>query len=439
MSVLIRNNMIFDAYVGEWVHLNTTRGRYLQASYEDAMIRTSRLIECPDGKIRNPETGRCVKKTGGIGRRIRVENMRQARRGVNICADDKILNPATGRCVKKTGALGIRLGREYSNVEQVHRGVNPCAGDKILNPATGRCVKKTGAIGRRISNIQLVSSQTTIPVLSSRNRRQYRRKMVPSILLSAFNMDSNGVKESYIIKSSIEVDMYAVRWSNNKVYVLRHSKRTPSEITLADDEVNRLMLMNGLPVPKPYGVYKLNDIETVSLTEFDEFSFMFGTIDILINTVHGNTLLKDICDASIYIISQLCKTGFIHGDLHTGNIGFRYARGGESKIYKFNIDGVIRDVTPIIIDFEWSMPGRCRPRLELYQLIRGILLQKRTFSPSLIKCIIQTYEKTFERLPTDFKRAAMRADFALVHPKWSELFENYRNNRRLYERKFRGL
>ena len=438
MSALIRNNKIFDAYIGEWVYLNTTRGRYLKANYDEAMARTSRLINCPTGKVRNPETGRCVKKTGAIGRRINEENIRRAVR-VKPCPRDKVRNPETGRCVKKTGAIGRRINQGNAVLRPASKD-RPCTSTQIRNPQTGRCVKKTGAIGRRISNIQRESGRgPTIPILSTANRRKYRRAIVPSLLLSTFNMNPNGVKESYIVKRSDDTDVYAIKWSNGKVYALKHFKGVPAEMAFADEEVNLLMLRAGLPVPKPYGVYKLSDIETVSLSEFDEFSFLFGTLDVLLNTVQGSAAIRDICDASIHIISELCKGGFIHGDLHTGNIGFRYATGAESKIYQFKINGVVREVTPIIVDFGWSRPGRCRPRLELYQLIRGILLQQRTFSPSLIKCIIRTYEKTFETLPTDFKRAAIRADFATVHPKWSELFERYRNSRRVYERNFRVL
>jgi hypothetical protein len=55
--------------------------------------------DCPPGKIRNPKTRRCVKKTGAIGRNIQVDD----------CPPGKIRNPKTRRCVKKDGAIGRNL------------------------------------------------------------------------------------------------------------------------------------------------------------------------------------------------------------------------------------------------------------------------------------------------------------------------------------------
>jgi serine/threonine protein kinase len=54
---------------------------------------------CPPGKVRNPKTRRCVKKTGIIGRQITEKD----------CPPDKIRNPKTRRCVKKTGSIGMKL------------------------------------------------------------------------------------------------------------------------------------------------------------------------------------------------------------------------------------------------------------------------------------------------------------------------------------------
>lgn len=55
------------------------------------------------------------------------------------CSPGKIINPKTGRCVLKTGAIGKKILKEQCNSKQ-----------KILNPSTGRCVSKSGAIGRKI-------------------------------------------------------------------------------------------------------------------------------------------------------------------------------------------------------------------------------------------------------------------------------------------------
>lgn len=52
---------------------------------------------CPEGKIVNPKTNRCVSKNGAIGKKLQE------------CPDGKILNPKSNRCVSKTGVIGRRL------------------------------------------------------------------------------------------------------------------------------------------------------------------------------------------------------------------------------------------------------------------------------------------------------------------------------------------
>jgi alkylated DNA repair dioxygenase AlkB len=59
---------------------------------------------CPGGKILNPETGRCVKIDGKIGREITKLH--------KSCPDGKILNPETGRCVKIDGKIGRKIAQK---------------------------------------------------------------------------------------------------------------------------------------------------------------------------------------------------------------------------------------------------------------------------------------------------------------------------------------
>jgi serine/threonine protein kinase len=69
-----------------------------------AVVKPATMKPCPEGKERNPETGRCRKK-----------QVRKTRRN---CPEGKELNPETGRCVEK------------------------CPPGKVRNPATRRCVKQ---------------------------------------------------------------------------------------------------------------------------------------------------------------------------------------------------------------------------------------------------------------------------------------------------------
>ena len=93
---------------------------------------------CPSGKILNPRTNRCVKKTGRIGKKLILSKDKE-------CDENKVLNPKTKRCVKKLSRIGRKLSPVYYN----ERSKN-CASGKILNPRTKRCVKKDGRVGRRV-------------------------------------------------------------------------------------------------------------------------------------------------------------------------------------------------------------------------------------------------------------------------------------------------
>jgi serine/threonine protein kinase len=114
---------------------------------------------CQPDEVLNPETNRCVKKTGKVGKKILEEAMKQNKRKhtapalpKKVCAPDEVLNPATNRCVKKTGKVGKKLISEppAPTTPAVALPKKVCAPDEVLNPATNRCVKKTGKVGKKV-------------------------------------------------------------------------------------------------------------------------------------------------------------------------------------------------------------------------------------------------------------------------------------------------
>ena len=56
--------------------------------------------KCKKDEILNPDTNRCVKRNGTIGKRILAEMNKKE------CGDDEILNPKTNRCASISGKLG---------------------------------------------------------------------------------------------------------------------------------------------------------------------------------------------------------------------------------------------------------------------------------------------------------------------------------------------
>ena len=65
--------------------------------------------KCPDDKIYNPETKRCVLKSGKIGKLLLIKNKKDDKKDDKKCPDDKIYNPETKRCVLKSGKIGKLL------------------------------------------------------------------------------------------------------------------------------------------------------------------------------------------------------------------------------------------------------------------------------------------------------------------------------------------
>ena len=83
----------------------------------------------------------------------------------NACPDDKIKNPKTGRCVKKSGKIGKMLNKHSSRGHSSKAHAVPkkpkafqkkqpsrkiCPAGKVLNPKSRRCVKKSGKIGKHL-------------------------------------------------------------------------------------------------------------------------------------------------------------------------------------------------------------------------------------------------------------------------------------------------
>ena len=162
---------------------------------------------CPSDKVLNPKTGRCVSKTGALGKNILAEQAKKTKKAKTpvpkvpkkktmkakspvkkqeaqkVCPSDKVLNPKTGRCVNKTGVTGKKILAEQAKKTKKVKTPSPkpspkkytikkskkkivlkeksksksqnktkkvCPPTKVLNPKTGRCVNKDGAVAKRL-------------------------------------------------------------------------------------------------------------------------------------------------------------------------------------------------------------------------------------------------------------------------------------------------
>jgi len=121
--------------------------------------------KCKKDEILNPETNRCVKRNGAVGKKVIAEMNKKK------CKDNEILNPASNRCVKRNGAIGKKLLAEMkksksrksrtsrksrksrtSRKSRKSKKEKECGDDEILNPKTNRCVSIHGPTGKKILN-----------------------------------------------------------------------------------------------------------------------------------------------------------------------------------------------------------------------------------------------------------------------------------------------
>jgi len=149
-------------------------------------------VQCKPGEVRNPYTGRCVKRNGDIGRLLiemkspayrrratrdssdrpamgRDEIFRDLRKGCPSTSSKRaVYNPLTGNCIKASSKTAVMMykiekglrqdeifrltgGRRSGSGDSIVRTMLPdCPPGKIRNPATGRCVNRDGKLGQSI-------------------------------------------------------------------------------------------------------------------------------------------------------------------------------------------------------------------------------------------------------------------------------------------------
>jgi len=133
---------------------------------------------CGPGYIINPETGKCIKQDGDVAKKLHnkaiagslspsVRHIVQkslAKGNMNIpvsvspkhCPEGKIINPVTKKCINMTGRTAKKILKESG----VYVPSANCPEGKIYNQKTGKCVKISGRAGKTIlkeSGVQIVN------------------------------------------------------------------------------------------------------------------------------------------------------------------------------------------------------------------------------------------------------------------------------------------
>jgi hypothetical protein len=100
--------------------------------------------KCPDGKVLNPATGRCILSKNAAKAVKTVKDVKKPKQPNTLpkkCPDGKVLNPATGRCIlSKNAAKVAKASSKDKGKVDIKKPPKKCPDGKVLNPATGRCI-----------------------------------------------------------------------------------------------------------------------------------------------------------------------------------------------------------------------------------------------------------------------------------------------------------
>jgi hypothetical protein len=170
---------------------------------------------CERNKICNPETGRCVLKTGKIGKEL-LKN-KSPRRASPRRASPRRASP---RRASPRRASPRRASDKCMNKK--------CERDKICNPETGRCVLKTGKIGKelleQIPKFSPKFSPIISPRVSPRVSIAYFFNMFHAEYLDFAYKNIDKVKQFILSDNLYKTIDFIKRLSTNNIYFDRVSK-----------------------------------------------------------------------------------------------------------------------------------------------------------------------------------------------------------------------
>jgi hypothetical protein len=249
-----------------------------------------------------------------------------------------------------------------------------------MNPESGRCVKRSGIIGRQINkdgeygivhdlsrkhtqninpSIARLYSNTLFQTLSELNP-VFEKKLGKGGFGSVYKatIDVNGETKPVVVKIMDD--------SNN---IARYEYDIQTEFKNA-----------GILVPRPilYRTFKNKGrIFAIIIMSLDEFTTHMGVFQDWLEKKQPIEILDDMLKSVDLLLTAMCAKNFVHGDFHWGNIAFQNTSTGttipaSAQFVIEDRDGDIVIVSPLLIDFGWASEGKCRPDLEILQLIRTL-------------------------------------------------------------------
>lgn len=127
---------------------------YNQRKHQETNAKPQKINqkECPEGKILNPKTNRCVDKSGNIGKQLLKETHQKPPETKQKPKEDKQKPQEDKQKPQETKQKPPEDKQKPKEDKQKPQETNKkeCPVGKILNPKTNRCVDKSGKIGKQL-------------------------------------------------------------------------------------------------------------------------------------------------------------------------------------------------------------------------------------------------------------------------------------------------
>jgi hypothetical protein len=205
---------------------------------------------------------------------------------------DRIRNPTTGRLIKKTSVLGKKIAKGYIPPEK------PCKIGSIKNPKTYRCVKELGSIGKKIKRQTGLETKPSIPIALPlppipRMKNEIVPKIIPpSMILAPPPARSSNLPASVISQLNRLNKIQQIKEKNNASNIIQKVFRG----RLARKKIP-LNYVDAPDFPQPLSVEeidtKLNRL-MINKSLFDKPTFLPNSkVDILKGIQSINTMIKE--------------------------------------------------------------------------------------------------------------------------------------------------
>ena len=423
---------------------------------------------CRSKEILNPDTNRCIKKNGRLGRSIRKRK----------CSPKQILNYKTERCVKRDG----RIGRKIHS--------RKCSPRQILNYKTSRCVKRNGRIGQRLLkkskrrrkvrddkhdekdediNLTIVDDSEIISTGRINMRYFYddeKREHSPDLFRSqggklhdiidlTEEKDNDIVLYKYIVRkygtelfTQIPYPIKFIRILGHgsfgeifKIYIYKPNK-LPTVRAIKIEKINEQLFSKDMFIRKIENEFELqyemeerlgNAPAVHRMDIFKNKGNIYGwimmerlheyeqTVGDMLKYKLNNNMINILLHKIWEIIHLLCEINFIHADLHFNNMVIVPKNPDDIELIADSNKWTATNTVLLLLDYGWSVKAPCNKELEILSLIRSSF--NKNYNSDNRKVLFHYLTEYYNHYKIgDLKHIQ---DFYAINNRYNKLFKKY--------------